>query len=220
MIVTIDGPAGAGKSTAARELARQIGFSYLDTGAMYRAVTWLVLERGLDPSNEPAVAEAARGIEIEFEPDLVRVNGREVTRAIRSVAVNANISTVSDHPAVRAEMVRRQRAIAATGNYVCEGRDQGSVAFPDADCKIFLTASPEARARRRCLELAEKNEPADYQLILAQQMERDRRDESRPVGRLLKAPGAVELVTDDLSLAEVVKELKLIVSRHLGLSFV
>jgi|694.fasta_scaffold83845_3 cytidylate kinase len=220
MIVTIDGPAGAGKSTAARELARQIGFSYLDTGAMYRAVTWLVLERGLDPSNEPAVAEAARGIEIEFEPDLVRVNGREVTRAIRSVAVNANISTVSDHPAVRAEMVRRQRAIAATGNHVCEGRDQGSVAFPDADCKIFLTASPEARARRRCLELAEKNEPADYQLILAQQMERDRRDESRPVGRLLKAPGAVELVTDDLSLAEVVEELKLIVSRHLGLSFV
>jgi cytidylate kinase len=220
MIVTIDGPAGAGKSTAARELARQIGFSYLDTGAMYRAVTWLVLERGLDPSNELAVAEAARGIEIEFEPDLVRVNGREVTRAIRSVAVNANISTVSDHPAVRAEMVRRQRAIAATGNHVCEGRDQGSVAFPDADCKIFLTASPEARARRRCLELAEKNEPADYQLILAQQMERDRRDESRPVGRLLKAPGAVELVTDDLSLAEVVEELKLIVSRHLGLSFV
>jgi cytidylate kinase len=136
------------------------------------------------------------------------------------VAVNANISTVSDHPAVRAEMVRRQRAIAATGNHVCEGRDQGSVAFPDADCKIFLTASPEARARRRCLELAEKNEPADYQLILAQQMERDRRDESRPVGRLLKAPGAVELVTDDLSLAEVVEELKLIVSRHLGLSFV
>ncbi|MFN5706631.1 MAG: (d)CMP kinase [Planctomycetota bacterium] len=220
MIVTIDGPAGAGKSTAARELARQIGFSYLDTGAMYRAVTWLVLERDLDPADETAVAETARAMEIEFDSDRVWVNGQDVTRAIRTAAVNANISTVSDHPQVRAELVRRQRIIADTGNYVCEGRDQGSVAFPDAGCKIYLTASPEARARRRCLELAEKKEPSDYASILAQQKERDRRDESRPVGRLLKAPGAVELVTDDLSLAEVVARLKHIVSRELGLSFV
>lgn len=219
MIVTIDGPAGAGKSTAARELARQIGFSYLDTGAMYRAVTWLVLELGLDPTDELAVAQAAREIEIGFAGEQVLVNGRDVTRSIRSPEVNANISTVSDNPQVRAELVRRQRAIAATGNHVCEGRDQGSVAFPDAGCKIFLTASPEARARRRCLELAAKNEAADYAAILAQQRERDRRDETRPVGRLLKAPGAIELVTDQLSFPQVVEELKQIVSRQLGLSF-
>lgn len=219
MIVTIDGPAGAGKSTAARELARQIGFSYLDTGAMYRAVTWLVLERGVDPAQQAEVAELAREMEIAFHADQVWVNGRDVTRAIRSAAVNQNISTISDNPQVRAELVRRQRLIAANGNFVCEGRDQGSVAFPDAGCKIFLTASPEARAHRRCHELAERSEPADYSAILTQQQERDRRDATRPVGRLLKAPGAVELVTDNLSLPEVVAQLKQIVSRELGLAF-
>lgn len=218
MIVTIDGPAGAGKSTAARELARQIGFSYLDTGAMYRAVTWLVLARGIEPADAAAAARIAREMDIEFDDERVKVNGRDVTRDIRSAEVNANISTISDYPDVRAELVRRQREIAATGNFVCEGRDQGSVAFPDAGCKIYLTASPEARARRRCLELAAKNEPADYEAILAQQRERDRRDETRPVGRLLKAPGTIELITDDLTFATVVEHLKQIVSRQLGLT--
>ncbi len=218
MIVTIDGPAGAGKSTAARELAHQLGFRYLDTGAMYRAVTWLVLERGIDPTDEVRVGQLAEEIEIEFRDNQVLVFGSDVTRAIRSATVNQHISAVSDNCRVRDELVRRQREIAATGNFVCEGRDQGSVAFPDAECKIFLTASPEARAQRRCLELARRNEPADFESILAQQAERDRRDAARPLGRLVKAPGAIEVVTDNLTFEEVVAQLKDIVATALGLS--
>ena len=217
MIVTIDGPAGAGKSTAARELARRIGFDYLDTGAMYRAVTWLVLQSGISPNDERAVGQVAEQIELEFVGETVRVNGRNVTREIRSDPVNQNISIISDNRRVREELVRRQQAIAAHGNYVCEGRDQGTVAFPNAPCKIFLTATPEARARRRCDELARRDEPADYAAILRQQTERDQRDKSRPYGALVKAPDAEELVTDDLTLEQVVEKLTEIVSAKLGL---
>lgn len=219
MIVTIDGPAGAGKSTAAKALAQEIGFHYLDTGAMYRAVTWLVLAEQIAPEDEAQVAELAKEIRIEFEGEHVLVNGQNVTLEIRSADVNQNISTISDNRMVREELVRRQREIAESGHFVCEGRDQGSVAFPNADCKIYLTATPEARARRRCQELNDRGEPADYTAILSQQRERDRRDASRPVGRLMKAEGAVELVTDELSLAQVVERLKQIVSQKLCLSF-
>lgn len=218
MIVTIDGPAGAGKSTAARELARRIGFDYLDTGAMYRAVTWLVLQRGISPSDEAAVGQTAQEIDIEFAGESVCVNGQDVTREIRTDSVNKNISAISDNRQVRDEMVRRQQAIAAQGNYVCEGRDQGTVAFPDSPCKIFLTATPEARARRRCDELARRNEPADYAAILKQQTDRDRRDQSRPFGALVKAPDAEELITDDMTLEQVVERLTEIVSAKLGLT--
>jgi len=218
MIVTIDGPAGAGKSTAARELARRIGFDYLDTGAMYRAVTWLVLQRGISPSDEAAVGQTAQEIDIEFAGESVCVNGQDVTREIRADSVNKNISAISDNRQVREEMVRRQQAIAAQGNYVCEGRDQGTVAFPDSPCKIFLTATPEARARRRCDELARRNEPADYAAILQQQTDRDRRDQSRPFGALVKAPDAEELITDDMTLEQVVERLTEIVSAKLGLT--
>lgn len=217
MIVTIDGPAGAGKSTAARELARRIGFDYLDTGAMYRAVTWLVLQQGISPADEAAVGQVAEQIEIEFIDETVRVNGQNVTREIRSDSVNQNISAVSDNRRVREEMVRRQQAIAEQGNFVCEGRDQGTVAFPNSPCKIFLTATPEARARRRCDELARRNEPAEYAAILEQQTDRDRRDQSRPYGALVKAPDAEVLVTDDMSLEQVVDKLAEIVSAKLGL---
>jgi|688.fasta_scaffold298140_2 cytidylate kinase len=217
MIVTIDGPAGAGKSTAARELARRIGFAYLDTGAMYRAVTWLVLQQGIPTDDEAAVGRVAEQIEIEFAGETVKVNGRNVTREIRSDSVNQNISAISDNRRVREEMVRRQQTIATQGNFVCEGRDQGTVAFPDAPCKIFLTATPEARARRRCDELARRNDPADYDSILQQQTDRDRRDKSRPYGALVKAPDAEELVTDNLTLEQVVERLTEIVAAKLGL---
>lgn len=218
MIVTIDGPAGAGKSTAARELARRIGFNYLDTGAMYRAVTWLVLQQGIPPDDESAVGRVAQQIEIEFAGETVHVNGRDVTREIRSDSINQNISAISDNRRVREEMVRRQQAIATQGNYVCEGRDQGTIAFPDSPCKIFLTATPEARARRRCDELARRNEPHEYEAIFQQQTDRDRRDKSRPYGALVKAPDAEELITDNLTLEQVVDRLTEMVASKLGLT--
>lgn len=216
MIITIDGPAGAGKSTAARRLADELGFKFLDTGAMYRAVTWAVLEQGIDPADTSAVARLAASIELRLESDRVFVNGREVTREIREAAVTANISSVADNPQVRQELVAQQRRIAAAGNFVCEGRDQGTVAFPHATCKIFLTASASSRAQRRVDELRARGDPADFDQILAQQNERDRRDSIRPVGKLSKASDAIEVLTDDLSLDQVVARLKQIAESRIA----
>ncbi|MEQ1904015.1 MAG: (d)CMP kinase [Pirellulaceae bacterium] len=218
MIVTIDGPAGAGKSSASKLLARELGFRFLDTGAMYRAVTWAVMNEGLDLTNTTAVAKLARRIRIEMdiESDTVMVDGEDVTQQIRDPAVTKNVAPVADNPLVREILVELQRKIAQRGNFVCEGRDQGTVAFPDAECKIFLTASAEHRARRRLLELEAKNIPADYSWILHEQNIRDRGDQERPVGRLRKAEDAIEVFTDDLSLREVVAKLKEIVQSKMN----
>ncbi len=203
MIVTIDGPAGAGKSTAARDLARRLGFHFLDTGAMYRAVTLHCLRLGVDLRDEPAVAAAARGMPLEFRGALVLVAGSDVTQELRSNHVTQESRFVAAHPAVRAYLVDLQRQLAAGRNVVTEGRDQGTVAFPAAECKFYLTASPRQRALRRQREFAARGEQVPLDQILDQITSRDERDSLRDVGPLKAAEDALVIDTSELSTAAV-----------------
>jgi CMP/dCMP kinase len=211
MIVTIDGPAGAGKSSAARELARRLGFRFLDTGAMYRAVTLAARERGLDLANGAQLAKLASEIRVELVGDRVLLDGRDVTAAIRRFDITTAIHYAADNAAVRNQLVAWQRAAAARDNVVTEGRDQGTVVFPDAECKIFLTAAEQERARRRHADLLARGEEIPFDEVLANQRLRDHRDASRPVGALKKAADAIEVSTDGLSPDEVVANLEQIV---------
>src|SRR5208283_2234632 len=154
MIITIDGPAGAGKSSAARALARRLGFEFLDTGAMYRAVTLAGLQAGLDLRDQDALSRLVAGLRIELADDRVFLNRQDVTFQIRTSQVTAASGQVADSPAVRQHLVKLQRAIALGRNMVCEGRDQGTIVFPDAGCKFFLVADPQERARRRQRDMA------------------------------------------------------------------
>ncbi len=191
-MVAIDGPAGAGKSTVARAAARALGFTYLDSGAMYRAVGLATLERG------GAASDRARELEIEIGERVI-ANGRDVTEAIRTPEVSEAASRVATNPAVRSALADKQRALLSRGDWVAEGRDIGTVVAPDAVLKVFLTASPEERARRRAAELG-----ADPDTVLRDQALRDAQDESREHSPLTVAPGAVELDTTGLSVDEVV----------------
>jgi CMP/dCMP kinase len=193
MIVAIDGPAGSGKSTVARALARRLDFTYLDSGAMYRSVGLAVLERGGEP------ADVARAIELELG-ERIRLDGRDVTDAIRSPEVSEAASRVAADPEVREALVAKQRRLMSRGDWVAEGRDIGTVVAPDAEVKVFLTAGEEERARRRAGELG-----ADVDTVLAEQAIRDERDRSREHSPLAPAPGAVELDTTGLSVDEVVE---------------
>ena len=191
MVIAIDGPAGAGKSTVARAVAERHGFTYLDTGAMYRCVALSVAERGGEP------AEVAEAMEIELG-DRVRLGGRDVTDAIRTPAVSEASSRVSADPGVRMALVRKQQELLRDGDWVAEGRDIGTVVCPHAAVKVFLTASPEVRARRRAEELG-----ADVETVLADQRERDARDERREHSPLVAANDAVPVDTSELELDEV-----------------
>ncbi|MEO8498298.1 MAG: (d)CMP kinase [Planctomycetota bacterium] len=215
MIVTLDGPAGAGKSTIARRLADRLGFAFLDTGAMYRAVT-LAAARNQGPWDEPqALADLARRCQIDMDGSRVRLNGEDVSESIRSKEVTSRIHFLADNPAVRERMVELQRAFAVGKDLVTEGRDQGTIAFPDAECKIFLTASPEERAKRRVEELQARGERISVEEVLLQQNERDHRDSTRKVGRLEPAPDAIDVSTDGMSPEEVVERLVAIVSEKM-----
>jgi cytidylate kinase len=183
---------------------------------MYRAVTWAALHEGIDPGDADAIGRLAEAMHLELSGSRVLVNGRDVTAEIRDPQVTDNVSAVADIPRVRQRMVFLQRQIASRGHFVCEGRDQGTVAFPAADVKIFLTALPEHRARRRWQELLDHHVPVTFDEVLAQQTERDRRDTARPVGGLLRAADAVEVNTDGKSIAQVVDELEQIVRRELS----
>ena len=194
-VVAIDGPAGAGKSTVARAVARELGFTYLDSGAMYRAVALAALERG-----RPAAAVAPE-LRIELG-DRVRVDGQDVTDALRTPEVSEAASVAAAEPSVREAMVAEQRRLLAGGNWVAEGRDIGTVVAPDADVKVFLTASSHARARRRADELG-----ADAAQVLAEQTIRDERDTSREHSPLQAAPDAVTIDTTDLTVDEVVERI-------------
>ena len=192
MIVAIDGPAGAGKSTVARGVAAELGFTYLDSGAMYRCVALALLERGGE------AAQVARGLEISLG-DRVMLDGRDVTAAIRTPEVTEEASRVAADPGVREALVAKQRELLGRGDYVAEGRDIGTVVAPDADLKVFLTASPEERARRRAAELG-----VDPETVLADQALRDERDRNREHSPLRPAPGALELDTTGSGVPEVV----------------
>jgi CMP/dCMP kinase len=196
-IITLDGPAGAGKSTVARLVAKRLGLRFLDTGAMYRAVTWKSRRLGL--SEPSAIAAMIRATRLEVGPDRVACDGEDVTRAIREPQVTAAVRPIAESPECRAELVRMQREIGTAGGLVTEGRDQGSVVFPDADFKFFLDASVEVRATRRHLE-----QGGDLESIRRSIERRDAEDRSRPVAPLVRPEGAVVVDTSGLTLEEVV----------------
>ena len=218
MIITIDGPAGAGKSTVARMLADRLGFEFLDTGAMYRAVAWACVDRGIDLNDADAVSETVAEISIQFDGDRIVCNGRDVTTEIRSAEASHAASIVAAVPAVRLEMVRLQRESAAGHNYVTEGRDQGSEVFPDSECKFFLTADPIERAERRLLELQSRGQAGSKEEVLAQIIERDERDRSRDIGPLIKADDAVEVDTSGKTIEQVVDFLEQTSRERLSMS--
>lgn len=229
MIVAIDGPAGSGKSTVARIIARDCRLSFLDTGAMYRTVTWACLERGVDLSRDEDIAAVARDIAITFGAtatgQTVACDGRDVTDAIRTAEVDRNVSRVSAVPAVREAMVAQQRALSQAGDVVAEGRDIGTVVFPNADVKVFLVASAESRARRRAIQRAGGNaatgnvvdvDKSEFQQILADIVRRDELDSSRDTSPLRAAEDAVTIDTSDLTLDEVVGRVRDLVDQAGG----
>ena len=216
MIVTIDGPAGAGKSTVTRLLAKKLGFNFLDTGAMYRAVTWAAIERQIQWSQQNELCELAKRIKIEFDDDQVFVDGENVTQAIRLSEITRQVVFVADSAAVRSHLVELQRRIGESGDFVCEGRDQGTVAFPDSFCKIFLTASSQSRALRRVKQMEAAGKFVDFDQVLGEQEIRDQQDLNREIGALVKAKDAIEIHTDNQSLDEVVEALYAIVQERLS----
>lgn len=211
MIVTIDGPAGAGKSSVARQLANVLGFQFLDTGAMYRCVVLAALDAGIDLTDQVAMADIASEMKFSTDGDQISLNGQDVTAAIRTQEVTTSIHYVADNPQIRNILVRLQQDFASDVDVVTEGRDQGTVAFPNAECKIFLTASPVERARRRQEQLRQQGEQVELEVILQSQQTRDEQDEARELGGLHAAVDAVHVVTDGMKQFEVVEHLERLV---------
>lgn len=207
MIITIDGPAGAGKSSVARRLAQRLGYCFLDTGAMYRAITLAAIRENADWNDGAAIAQLAEKVPLALVGDRVLLGDEDVTEAIRTVEVTAHTRHVANNPGARAQLVALQQRLATGKDVVTEGRDQGTVAFPQADCKFFLTASSEQRAERRVRERQAKGEKATLQQVLDEQNLRDSEDESRDVGRLVPADDAVIVNTDQLDQDQVVEQL-------------
>ena len=209
MVIAIDGPAGAGKSSVARGVAAALGFTYLDSGAMYRCVALAGVERGADLGDAEAMGALARSLAVTFDGPTVLLGGEDVSAAIREPRVTEASSLVSVHPGVREAMVARQRELIAAGRYVAEGRDIGTVVSPDSPLKVFLTASEEERARRRAEQTSD-----DVAEVLAAQRERDERDATREHSALCAAQDAVELDTTTLALDDVVAQIVALAREH------
>ena len=219
-VVTIDGPAGAGKSTTARALAARLGYSFLDTGALYRAVALSARRRGVGWDDGPGMGRLATALEIGFAPSAagnrVLVDGDDLTAEIRDPEISQGASKVSALPEVRAALLGLQRAIGARGRVVAEGRDTGTVVFPQAFAKFFLTATPEERARRRAIELKAQGREVVFAEVLAELEQRDARDSGRAVAPLKRADDALEINTDGMGPEEVVARLEGIVRSRGG----
>jgi cytidylate kinase len=214
MIVTLDGPAGAGKSSAARALAGRLGFDFLDTGAMYRAVTLAGLRAGIDLRDQSALARLLDHFQLDLTGGRVLVNGQDVTEPIRAAEVTRASGIVADSPVVREHLARLQRTLARGRNIVTEGRDQGTVVFPEAACKFFLVADPAERARRRQREMAARQEILSVAEVLRSQEERDRHDQERRLAPMVPAADAVVIDSTHLTLEQVVQRLEHEVRRH------
>ncbi len=208
-VITLDGPAGAGKSTIARLLAKRLGFRFLDTGAMYRAFTWKALETGVDLRQPADLVAMIKGSTLQLDEARVILDGRDITNEIRDERITANSRHLADPPEVRAELVRLQQEFGGAGGLVTEGRDQGSVVFPDAEFKFYLDASIDERARRRAKEL----EGADLAALKKSIDERDERDRTRAIGALKKPAGAIVIDTSSMTVDEVVAALQAAVTR-------
>ena len=212
MIIAIDGPSGAGKSSVSAEVAKRLGFSCLDTGAMYRSVAWQALQNGVALDDADALGEIARTYDIAFaheegnpKPTGVSIGGTDVSAAIRTAEIDRAVSPVSAVPAVREALVAQQQRIGRSGDYVVEGRDIGTVVFPDAEVKVFLTASNEARARRRVLQNEQRGVGStDFDEVLADIISRDEYDSSREASPLAAADDAVLIDSSDMTMDEVI----------------
>jgi cytidylate kinase len=208
MIITIDGPAGAGKSSAARGLALRLGFQFLDTGAMYRAVTLAALRASIDLRDQQALARLLDGLRLEMPAGRVLLGGEDVSDAIRSQEVTDASGPIANSPVVRQRLACLQREWAQGRDIVCEGRDQGTFVFPAAECKFFLVADPVERARRRQRQMLARGEPVELEEVLRAQEERDRRDAARELAPMVPAEDAVRLDSTGLTLDEVIDQME------------
>ncbi len=211
MIIAIDGPAGAGKSTIARRLAEELGFQLIDTGAMFRTVAYHCVQAGIDLNDAEAVSELARGLVFAFrfenDHNIVYCNECALSDEIRSAEVSRAASVVSAHPAVRQVLLEQQREVGRRHSSVLEGRDIGTVVFPDAELKVFLTASPVIRAERRVEQMRQQGQVADYDQVLADIIERDRRDSEREIAPLRRADDAREIDSTSAGVEVIVDEI-------------